>query len=252
MESEDLICGYQSHPAAAAFPLLEGDDFKRFVADMKANGLHEPIVLYKGQILDGRNRGRACDDGGIEPRFREYEGDDPVGYVVSLNMSRRHMNESQRAMVAARLAGITHGGDRSSRKFAACPALSQAERAEMLNVSERSVATATTVIAKAQPEVIQAVDRGELAVSAAIDLAKLEPARQREVIAELDKPDPPRVRDIIRRDTPVRHLTAAIDLTDDEGRWVKAAMFACAGSKHEDVRKGGEVFKRLIPAAVLK
>jgi len=66
----------KSHPLADIFPLLEGEEFAQLVADIKANGQHEPVVIYQDQILDGRNRYRACIAAGVDCRSIAYTGDD--------------------------------------------------------------------------------------------------------------------------------------------------------------------------------
>jgi ParB-like chromosome segregation protein Spo0J len=70
----------KAHPYADIFPLLEGEPFDNLVADIKANGLLQPITICENQILDGRNRLHACEAAEIEPRFVEYNGDDPLSF----------------------------------------------------------------------------------------------------------------------------------------------------------------------------
>jgi hypothetical protein len=84
------------HPIAEKFPLIEGEEFDRLVEDVRANGLAQPIVLYQGKIIDGRNRYRACRKAGVEPKFATFPGGDPVTYVISLNLRRRHLKPEKR------------------------------------------------------------------------------------------------------------------------------------------------------------
>jgi hypothetical protein len=95
--------------------------------------------------------------------LESYSGADPVKYVVSLNLKRRHLDESQRGVVGAKIAKLEHG-QRQSGKFAAVP--TQAEAADLLNVSERTIRTARKLLDSdtAEPELIEAVERGEIAV----------------------------------------------------------------------------------------
>ena len=90
------------HPVADIFPLMQGEQYDQLVQDIRENGLLEPIWLYEGQIIDGRNRYRACLEAGVEPETRDWNGDGSlIQFVVSLNLHRRHLTSSQRAAAAA-------------------------------------------------------------------------------------------------------------------------------------------------------
>ena len=167
------------HPLAATFPLLGGPDFEALVDDIRTRGLLEPVTLREGQILDGRNRYRACREAGVEPRFREYEGDDALGFVIALNLKRRHLNESQRAMAAARVANLDVGRPSETAQICAVP---QDQAADRLNVSRRSVQIAAKVQREASPEVAAAVDEGAIPISVAAGLADRDDGFQRDVV----------------------------------------------------------------------
>ena len=165
----------QVHPAALAFPEMSTAELKELADDIRENGLANPIVHDSaGLLLDGRNRLKACEIAEVLPRFETYKGDNPVGLIISANLRRRHLNESQRALVASKLATLSHGGDRRSDQFAKLqfeiPKASVA--AAMLNVSERLLASAAVVRKHGTPELIRKVETGEISVSQAAKQAQ--------------------------------------------------------------------------------
>ena len=189
----DKITEYEFHEAAGLFPLMKGHEFTALVEDIRQNGLKEPIWLFEGKILDGRNRYKACQELGIEPETRDWLGDLDrlLSHVVSLNLHRRHLNESQKAMVAARLANISHGGDRRSDQAANLQfgpktnSLTVCDVADQLAVSPRTVETARKVLKHGAPEVIDAVERGVVSVSDAAAVVERPTQAQTALLSEV-------------------------------------------------------------------
>ena len=180
------------HAIADIFPLMDGQPLAVLTADIRQHGLREPIWLYEGQILDGRNRYRACRAAGIEPVFVDYSGNDALGFVVSLNLHRRHLSEPQREMAAARIATAKRGGDRIPDHSANWRnGKTEAEAAELLNVSERGVSRAKQVRRDGIPELTHKVESGQVRVSTAADISKLPASEQ---LAILKKEDPKAVQ----------------------------------------------------------
>ena len=160
--------GLPFHPLAALFQLTAGAAYTALVEDIRAHGLNRPVVLYQDMILDGRNRYRACIDADIPVRTVTYDGDDPFGFVRSENLLRRHSNESQRAMGAARLATLERGRPLNAPQ----DAFTQDEAADLFVVSRRSVQRARIVLDHAEQEIIDAVDAGLLTVKTAATIAR--------------------------------------------------------------------------------
>jgi hypothetical protein len=96
------------HPVADLFPMLADDELRELAADIRQRGLLQAVVLDgEGRVLDGRNRLAACKLAGVEPEFTTYNGDDPDGYALSVNIARRHLTKGQQAMVAAKGAVVS-------------------------------------------------------------------------------------------------------------------------------------------------
>jgi hypothetical protein len=192
------------HPLANLFPLIEGQEFHELAEDIRANGLIDCIDLVRVddgyQILDGRNRYRALvwlvstgevlgdswgswsgealtaervsnfDDMHLYREAPVESDADALAYVLSKNLNRRHLNDSQRASVAAKIANLGRGGDRSKPPYGG---LSVGQAAENLNVSPRQVERARVVHSEGVPEVREALDRGDVPVAAAEKIARL-------------------------------------------------------------------------------
>lgn len=94
----------QPHPAACMFPMMSGGEYASLVASIRRDGLHVPLVLHEGMILDGRNRYRACQEAGVAPRFVELKpGENPYRYVWIHNGERRNLEPFQRVAILMRI-----------------------------------------------------------------------------------------------------------------------------------------------------
>ncbi len=172
------------HEVANIFPLMTNDELDELADDIKREGLLHPITLHEGKILDGRNRYIACLRIDVEPRYEEWKnGGSPVAYVISENLKRRHLDESQRSMIATKLANMNEG-----HPTAPIGAVSQSEAASMLNISRRSVQRAKTVVQLGIPELQEAVTQGEVSVSKAAEIARQPAEEQKETVSKLKNP----------------------------------------------------------------
>ena len=81
-------------------------------------------------------------------------------------------------MVAAKLATMRQG---ARTDLSPIGEMSQAKAAELLNVGKRSVERAADVRESGAPELLRAVERGEVSVTAAADVATISLEAQREL-----------------------------------------------------------------------
>lgn len=168
------------HPIADIFPLMSEPELKDLAEDIKANGLREPITIFEGKILDGRNRFRACEMVGVKPRMEEFRNGSPTAFVISLNLQRRHLTDSQKVAVAVEALPLFEReakerqkkhGHTAPGKGKTLPAQIQEvsgeateEAARFLGVSGRYVAEGKAIL-KAAPAEFEAIKNGSKTVS---------------------------------------------------------------------------------------
>jgi hypothetical protein len=106
---------------------------------IRAHGQREPITLHEGQVLDGRNRYRACAKLKLEPATRPWKpnGQTPIQYVVSMNLHRRQLSETEREVIAAEIANATEGHPWSTRPNGLVT--TQTDAAKLMHVSVRGL-----------------------------------------------------------------------------------------------------------------
>lgn len=146
------------HPVAALFPMMSDEELDDLAADIKENGLVQPIVLDdEGTLIDGRNRMEGCRRAGVQPTFTTINGQDPVAFILSSNVARRHLSKGQQAMAVAKTRLV------SNRSAAAA--------AETVGVSKARVVQASTVLNYA-PDVADSVLTGATSLDSAYEIAR--------------------------------------------------------------------------------
>ena len=217
------------HPLSDIFPMMSGEEFEALVEDIKRNGLLEPIWLYEGKILDGRNRYKACLEAGVEPKFAEYKGDSPLAFIVSKNIKRRHLTATQRAVITLKLRPELEAEARKRqlsglKQFrselsvgAPVPQREDAARAKeraaaLVGVSPRTVQQVWTVAEKA-PDLIPKLESGELSAKQAEKEVKRRMREKEREARAAQVPDHPDLT-IVTRDFREAMLQLAPDSVD--------------------------------------
>lgn len=187
------------HPAADKFPMMSDADLAALAEDIKQHGQRVPIQMIDGAILDGRNRWRACEIASVAPVTQNWTGQgSPAGYVLSINLRRRHLSPEQRAAIAAefeemfrqeaRLRQAAAGGDKRPLGAETTPSAPATPRDESGRALAQAAAAAGASLdsakkikaaAKIDPELLTMARDGQVKVAEATRLAAM-PAPQRE------------------------------------------------------------------------
>ena len=157
------------HPGTALVPEMDREARDRFKEDIRQNGQLVPILTWRGQVIDGRERLRVLRELRMEPIIEKADPDsDPIDVILSANVHRRQLEKGQVAMILAK----------SNRR--------SPDDLKAAGVSARTVATAAKVHRIGAPEVVRAVESGKVSLNLANRISELPIDDQPEVVAMAD------------------------------------------------------------------
>lgn len=177
------------HPLAELFPPQSPTARQALKDDIATNGQRVPIIINrKGEVLDGRHRWEICLELEIEPLLTEVDcsEDELLSTIVSLNLHRRHLSQSQQALVAAKFIELKNTAANETPTSAilrpqATGKISK-QAANQFHVSSRTVENALKVVRSQNPKLIAAVETEAIKVSVASELANLPVEKQNEAL----------------------------------------------------------------------
>jgi hypothetical protein len=214
-----------AHPLANLFPMMEQADIEKMGDDIVTFGLRHKIVLLDGMVLDGRNRQAACIFADVAPEYEDYDGDDPIGFVWSLNMERRHLTPSQKAMAGAKLCDWENG----LNQFTGRANLPAREVGKKLLISERAIKAGRRIHEHGTHELVAAIEDGRIKIHVGEAISYLEREEQERVVRQEEKVICARAKEIRRQRQEQRH----------EGRLLHMSLVADAGK-----RTAGKISRR--------
>jgi hypothetical protein len=173
------------HEAANLFP-MDDESLGELMEDIRKHGQRQAVELLNGEIIDGRRRATACNRLGLKIKTVDVDVDDPIAYVLSLNLHRRHLSASQKAMVGQKAKDMYAKQAKERQRAskgqgikgpAMLPDLKGDARdlaGKAVGVSGKLIDHADKVVHKGIPELAKAVEEGRMSVTSASKLAELD------------------------------------------------------------------------------
>lgn len=243
MSDLEQIGGYVVHPAASVFPLIDGDDFNDLCESIRMHGVQHPAVVRGNELLDGRNRMRACEalksqgwSGSCPVVEWKDDGRNVAEWIWDTNALRRHMDDDGIAMASSAiwpLIAKENEARREASRFDKAKASEAAKARHAVDTktkppqkrdskAKNEASTVGQVAAKAGTSIHKA--RQAIAVQKAIESGELPPETAKEVMAGKKK-----LRDVApkpaKKDAQPKHRSMKAildDLRDLIAEWKNA------------------------------
>ena len=166
-------------------PPLSSEERSGLEESIRKDGCRDHLSVWKEEeiLLDGHNRLAICEEHGVPFQTYSVSLKDRTAakvWIIKNQVSRRNLNESQRAMLAAKLATLERGDNQHTQICGT----SQGDAARLFNVSQRTVTSAKRVLTAGSPELQAAVSTGQVPVSVAAEIATVPVEEQRAILGQ--------------------------------------------------------------------
>jgi len=211
------------HPLSLMFPSMNAAEQRALQESVAAHGVREPVLIWNDHgVIDGRHRTLAAIavDCNLPVQVWEFDSEDEArALVLARNVTRRHLNESQLAIIAARMTRA--GGGRRSR---ADSGVTREQAASIVGVSVSLVSNAQRVILDEDQTLYERVWAGSLSLALAIRAIRDRERPPRVERAPSIAPMPAYIRPV-GESVIETHATELLALSqDDPSAWVRSLM----------------------------
>lgn len=222
------------HPYAAMWPRHSGIEARRLADSIRKHGLKRPILVYKGMVLDGIGRRAACQAAGVpcQIKIANFKTDaEAFDQTIIENLDHRHIPAEDQIRLAIKFTQLHP--DAGAEKLS-----------EQMRLSKTAAAVVATVVKRAEPELINAVEKGEVSLQDARVISLLPAENQREYTNSKVKPP---AREAVRK-----HLADKVDHERTSARQRKKDDSASRRQQQADTAKRArddEEYTERIPGA---
>jgi len=183
----------------ALIPPLRDDERAQLEANLFAAGrARDPLVTWRGILLDGHNRYEICTRLGLQFEVVEASGvetrDDAKLWIVRNQLGRRNISDFVRAELALVAKPLIEARAKANQKGGQGGVLlsqnlaeaidTRAELAALAGVSHTNISKVERIKESAAPELLDAVRAGDVSINTAADIATLPPEKQAKVVED--------------------------------------------------------------------
>jgi len=185
-------------------PPLSSEEYAQLEENCKADGIRDPLVVWRSTLIDGHNRYEIAQKHGLEFTTIEKEFEDETAvkiWMVINQFGRRNIGNYDRSVLALQLEDFyrAKAKEKQGERTDICqnsdksePIDTKKEIAKIANVSHDTIMRVKKIEAVAKPETIAAVRSGEKSINEVYKEIKIEEKKEevkveRERLAEIGK-----------------------------------------------------------------